>query len=214
MRPTVYLHQITPGNLPYALALSLRNRVVAWQIHVPDRLTRRFERLRAYELFSWDDWLLLEDACHAKWEQTVLPHYRAAFQCEASYRDERIDFSPVLWQHLGSSFERFFLFVHAAKRHRAQGLGGRSYVLAPLIAGTLPTSLIEELAGGLQLRFSRLAGFFEAAHDWMGSALRIASGLRAYARGLLANRIELAPKKIFWTGIAPQEIPSAPHRLN
>ena len=134
MLPTIYLHQITFTNLPYALALSLRNRVVAWSIRVPDRFAGRFIRLRAHALFSWDEWMLLEDECYTRWKETVLPHYRARFRCKAKYRSEEIDFSPILWQHLGDSFERFFLFLAVARKHAtAHAVDCR--VVAPLIAG-------------------------------------------------------------------------------
>jgi hypothetical protein len=213
MRPTVYLYEITFASLPYALALSLRNRVVAWRIDVPDCFARRFGRLRAHKLFSWDEWLLLEDACYAQWKSTVLPHYRATFRCEVNYRSERLDFSPILWQHLGGSFERFPRFLALVKKHQAEGPGA-CRVVAPLIAGTLPSPLVAELSSGLRLVFSPIAGFFESAHYWIVSFLHVGLGVRNFMLGLLAKRIKAGRKKIFWTGISRQEIPDADHRLN
>ena len=56
-----YFVRITPANFLYALWLSLRGRVAAWKIVLPEPFARRFERLRPYRIWSRDEWLLAHD---------------------------------------------------------------------------------------------------------------------------------------------------------
>jgi len=207
----LYLLRITPANWLYAWWVSLRHPVGAWKIELPDWLAGRFTLLRPYEAFTRDEWLLLHDDCFDAWRSRVLPAFMAKHRCVATLRGVEIDFSRHLWQILAQEFERLWLFIATVRR---SGAGAQRCVVPPWIALALgPQALAAEFPD-IEFRRSWTHTLCERVYEWAVSAAHVARTCLQVGANLLQSRLDAGPRRILWTGISPQEIPSAPDQLH
>ena len=214
MRPTVYFQRIGLTNFPYAWLLSLGNRVVAWKIELPGFLARRFARFEAYDLFSRDEKLKLQEDCFDLWRQILLPQLAQHKRCTVMLNGKKIDFSKNLWQLYGVEFERLFLLVQAVQREHAASQQTTWRIVCAWPLSTLGHALLEQCFPGATPKRSTLNDCLDALHEWLLTVGHWYRGLRGFCAGFGGPRLPLARGKLFWLGISPQEVPDADHRLN
>ncbi len=203
----VYLPAVTLGNLLYALALTLRSKVVTWRIDVPSSLSRRLELLRARELFSLDAWGALNDECFDLWKETVLPHLQQHVRMECRSHGRGLDLSPIVWQHLGADYRSAYQFVALANAHAGRS-GIRGKVILPSILELLPSEALSTRFPAIRIVRSRAQRFADGLRAMLMSMAYQLEASLLFARSVLKARIAPKDARILWTGISPAEIPS------
>jgi hypothetical protein len=207
----LYLLRITPANWLYAWWVSLRCPVGAWKIELPAWLADRFTLLRPYEVFTRDEWMLLHEDCLDAWRARILPALMVKHRCTAVLGGMEIDFSRHLWQILAVEFERLWLFIASVRR---SGAGAQRAVVPPWIALALGPQMLKAEFPDIEFRHSWIHMLCERAYEWAVSAAHVARTCLQLGANLLQTRLATGPRRILWTGISPQEIPSAPDQLH
>lgn len=205
--------RITATNVLYALCLTLRGSVAAWKVDLPAWLSRRFQRVRPYRVFTRDEWLLAHDAAFDKWKASALAILTRRHRLSARIGGRSVDFSRNLWQLLGTEFEALCLFVSMLDKTRgANGLGGT--LVEPWITRAYTRAELEGLFPGVRLMRSRVNHCLEALHEWLVSAAHLARTCALVAGSLTRRRSAPGARTVVWLGISATEIPDRDDRLD
>ena len=206
-----YFVRITPANFLYAFWLSLRQPVAAWKVELPERLARRFERVRPYRLLSRDEWLLAHDKAFDVWKSDVFPLLSASYHETAAIGGRTIDFSRNLWQLLGMEFEALSLF--ASMLEKAQGQG-RPRVIEPRIGTAFDDATLARMFPSIVIVRSAANRALENLHEWLFSLAHLARQVIFLGLSFSARIKAPRARRIAWLGISPQEIPDRDDRLD
>jgi hypothetical protein len=204
--------RITPANAAALLLLSWFRPVAVWRVEVPRRLVGRLRLLRPYQAFSRDEWLRAHDEAFLAWRDQVLPSLRNSCVLSDRYRGASLDFSGNLQQQMGSEFERLYLFL-AMLAQPGSAAAGTCAVL-PRFARLLPPHVLHALFPDLRMARYGWHDLLDAVQDWGLSAAHVGLLLMRLGRRLFAPARDVAPCRVFWTGISPQEMASADDRLD
>lgn len=206
----VFFLRITPFNWVVARWYARSRTVSYWRSTLPQRLLAGFHRLEVENVLTRDQWLLISDAAFDLWRDRIYPYLAASCHLTQRYRGATIDFSLLLHQQLSQEFERVFQLCRTLEIAKGPG----AVVIEPWFARVLPPALMAEVAGRCTLVASAANRALEPPYEWafaLGHLLRLAGSA---VRRLYSAPIAPARGSVLWTGIAPQEIPSQPHRLD
>ena len=207
-----YFVRITPANALYALWLSLRKPVAAWKVELPSWLGRRFGRVKPYRVLTRDEWLLAHDRVFDVWKAQALPSLVRRHRHTAAVGERQVDFSRNVWQLLGIDFEALGLFAEMLEK--SVGEVAARVVVEPRIASAFEPGELEALFPNVRFRRSIVNRALEQLHEWLISAAHLGRQVVHFGMAVGAGAKLVGRRKIAWLGISPQEIPSAPDRLD
>jgi hypothetical protein len=193
------------------MLLNLRYRVVVWRINCPEILARNFEKIRPYRLFSWDEWIKIQDDSFNFWKQEVSRYFYEKFCCNKSIVNNNIDLSINMMQVFGQNFEAMYLFVELVKKHKNDS---PSSVILPWISKILDPVIISNLTKDLDIFNSRPACFFEILQEAALALVYYLMLLYSFLVSLFKARVTIEKGMIFWLGISSQEMPGTENSLN
>jgi len=199
---------------PYARWLARRHRVLAWKLPERPDMTGWIEQLRAYEMFSRDEWLLLHEECFDVWRGKVLPGLRA--HCHPpSVRDVlgAVDFSTHLWQLAGIEFERAWLFLAIARRHARMHAVVDPCIVAPAILALAQKDWGTD-AATTDIESRPLWDAVETLGEWLLTVAHAGRLIVGTARAAVLSRLRPGPRAFLWRGISPREIPSKTRQVD
>jgi len=208
----IYIQKINAFNFPLLWLLSFRHEIYVLRLFLPQRLTSRFNLLKPYQLFSRDEWLLVQDSGFDIWKDTILPCLLNEPKCDVIYKGRAIDFSKNLWQWVGQEYENTNFFLSAVSRHMDKsGSGG-------VVISDFPH---KEIRGMLVAKFTELrcveSRIFSACnlmHEASVSLAYLGAAALDFFTSFFSARLDSGRKKIFWAGISPAEIPSSDNKLS
>jgi hypothetical protein len=210
MAEPYYFVRITPANFLYALWLSLRRPVSAWRVGVPERLARRFQRLRPYRIFTRDEWLLAHDRAFDVWRREAFPLISSRYRVVARLGAREVDFSRHVWQILGIEFEALFLLGAMLAKAGASS----PTVVEPWITRAFAAGELERMVGGVHIVRSAIHRWLEAVYEWSISAAHLARELAFAAAAAFAAARKGTAGRVVWLGISPQEMADRGDRLD
>jgi len=207
----IYIHSVSLANILFVMLLKFKYRVIIWKTTCPDILVRRFEKLRPYNLFSWDEWMQIQDDAFDLWEQKVSKYLYHKFSFHTDIGNKNIDFSINMLQKLGQQFETLYLFLVLVHKHTGKFPAA---VVSPWIADVVDCDRLKTLTGNLLILNSLWARSFEGLHEIAITLAYYTIMIFSFLRSLFIKRIRTKSGGIYWLGISGQEIPCADQRLN